>query len=430
MFDNPVAKLTVIFVVVLLAVGCATEAVPVSAPSSDGSEAASAVQTIPATNAPAPTATPPPTFTPLPTYTPPPTHTPLPTHTPYPTFTPAPAPTNTPKPTNTPRATNTPLPPPTPNPFGKWQQDEWQNRSDETYHEVFVPSEQSRESRLRLVCTPSGYTSAVVNWGADTVVAKGTELKNDAGETWATAHAVSVRFDDYDAIQETWWLRSTGNFSRVRQAYYRGAHPAFIRELRQAETLTVWADSEMGSVSVEFDVRNLGYALSQNPEHCREPDAYGKWVYSEWENLSGKKGYEFFLYAEGLDNFKLSIWCYANGSNAVQFDWGEHRPAVSDDAFEVKRSDGTLHSTSHPVRVRYGNGIAQLENWQLFSPSITSRNRSLPGAYVGDGDGRIADYQQVDTLTIWTDTESETIRAEFDVRSLDQALSRLNQHCY
>jgi hypothetical protein len=35
----------------------------------------------------------------------------------------------------------------------------------------------------------------------------------------------------------------------------------------------------------------------------------------------------------------------------------------------------------------------------------------------------------VDTLTVATEMESETIRAEFDVRRLDKALTRLNEHC-
>ena len=137
------------------------------------------------------------------------------------------------------------------------------------------------------------------------------------------------------------------------------------------------------------------------------------------------------MYAEDSDDIYLSVWCYDNrNEKSVQFDWGERRPVIADDPYEIRLPDGTLHSSSHPVRVRYGKGIAQSESWQLFSPDIASRNRSLPGAYVGDGTGRAAKYQQVDTLTVWTDTETgDSIEAEFDVRRLGKALSRLDRHC-
>ena len=194
----------------------------------------------------------------------------------------------------------------------------------------------------------------------------------------------------------------------------------------------MWADTAAGSIQEEFDVRNLDYALSRQPGHCQEPDAYGKWVWDEWETSSGKPGYEFFLYAEGSDEIYMSIYCRGDepGDKSVQFVWGERRPLLADDPYQIKRSDGTLHSSSHPVKIRYGDGIAQSESWQLVSKEITSRNRSLPSAYVGEGGGRIVRYRQVDTLTVWTDTESgETIHAEFDVRRLDKALARLNESC-
>ena len=282
--------------------------------------------------------------------------------------------------------------------------------------------------RLRLDCGPDGYTWAQVDWGDQRVLAQGTELTNDAGETYATAHSVSVRFDEGEAQQETWWLWEKDS-SLIRQAYSRGAHPGFIQELRQTDTLTVWADTESGTLKAEFDVRNLDYTLSQNPEHCREPDAYGKWVYEEWEVRSGKTGYQFSLYAEGSDDVYLYVWCYANDDKALLMDWGERRPVVDDDGYQIKQSNGELHSTGHPVSVRYGDGITQSANWQLLSPAISSRNRSFPQAYVGSSSGVIAQLSQVGTLTVSTETESETIRAEFDLRRLDKAMSRLNQHC-
>ena len=284
--------------------------------------------------------------------------------------------------------------------------------------------------RLRVVCTSSGYTVAVVNWGDRPVAAEGTELKNDAGETWATSHSVSVRFDDGDAQQETWWLRSAGNFSRVRQAYYLGAHQGFIQELRQAETLTVRTATAADSVAAEFDVRNLDYALSRQPERCREPDAYGKWVWDEWETDSGKASHSIFLYAEGSDDIYVSIYCRGDEPNnrSVQFDWGERRPAVADDTYKIKRSDGTLHSSSHAVKVRYGDGVTQSESWQLSSSE--SRNRSFTQAYIGDGRGWISRLTQADTLTVETKAETgETIRAMFDVRRLKEALDRMDQQC-
>ena len=195
--------------------------------------------------------------------------------------------------------------------------------------------------------------------------------------------------------------------------------------------MTVWADTASGTLKAEFDVRSLDYALSQHPEHCREPDAYGKWVWSQWETDSGKPGYSIRLWAEHTDDIYLSIYCRGDepGVKSVQFDWGQHRPAVAEDAFEVKQPDGTLHSSSHRVQVRYGNGVTQHESWQLVSPESSSRNRSLPGAYVGDAGGYIARYQQVDALTVSTKTESDTIWADFDVRRLDKALARLDKHC-
>lgn len=289
---------------------------------------------------------------------------------------------------------------------------------------------ESHERRLRLICTPSGYSSAVVNWGNETVTAGGIERKNDAGETWATAHSVDVRFDEDEADPETWWLRSAGNFSRVRQAYYRGAHPGFIQELRHADTLTVWANAESDTLKLEFDVRNLDYALSQQPEHCREPDAYGKWVLHEWETDSGKKSYTFYLYAEGSDDIYVSVYCRGDEPNdrSVQFDWGERRPEVSDDAFKIKRSDGSIHSVSHTVRVRYGDGVTQSESWQLSSSG--SRNTSFTQAYIGDGRGWISKLTRVNSLTVDTDAETgESIRAEFDVRRLDNALARMDRQC-
>ena len=290
-------------------------------------------------------------------------------------------------------------------------------------------SKQSDDSRLRLVCTSNGYTVVTVNWGSEPVIAQGTELTEDSGETWATAHSVSVRFDDADAQRETWWLRSTGNFSRVRQAYYRGAHPGFIQELRGTDALTVWANTESGTFKAEFDVRNLDYALSQNPEHCREPDAYGKWLWDEWETNSGKASYAVVLYAEGSDDIHLVIYCRGDEPNnrSASMIWGERRPAVSEDGYKIKRNDGSLHSTGHPVKVRYGQGLTQRENWQLLSTDVSSRNQSLPQAYIGAGSGWIYQLTRVDTLTVATETE--TIRAEFDVRRLDKALTRLNEHC-
>ena len=283
---------------------------------------------------------------------------------------------------------------------------------------------------MRLVCSPDDYTVVNVNWGLSTVIAQGVELKNDAGETWATAHSVNVRFDDGEAQQETWWLSSDGNYSRPRQAYWRGAHPGFIQELRGVDILTLWANTASGQIEAEFDVRNLDYVLSQNPKHCQEPDAYGKWVYDEWENDSGDTGYEFFLYAESPDDVYISVWCYENnGDKAAQIDWGNFRPSVSADGYEIKQPDGTLHSTAHSVRVRYGDGLAQPENWQLLSAAITRHNRSLPQGYKGDAIGKIFQYQQVDALTVWTDTDAGPIRVEFDVRRLDKALARLDRHC-
>lgn len=170
--------------------------------------------------------------------------------------------------------------------------------------------------------------------------------------------------------------------------------------------------------------------LPQQPEHCREPDAYGKWVWDEWETSSGKASYSIFLYAEGSGDIYVQIYCRGDepGNMSIQFDWGEQRPAVPDDAFEVKRSDGNLHSSSHPVQVRYGNGVPQSENWQLSASE--SRNRSFTQAYIGDGRGWISKLTRVDTLTVETDTEmGETIRANFDVRRLDKALSKLDQNC-
>ena len=141
-------------------------------------------------------------------------------------------------------------------------------------------------------------------------------------------------------------------------------------------------------------------------------------------------GHEFVLYAEDSDDIRLAIWCQAGRTEKiVQFFWGNRRPAVEDDAFEVKQSDGTVHSTGHSVRVRYGSKAAQSQTWQLVHPEVSSRNFSWPSAYLGDDAGYIHRYQQVDTLTIWTDTESDTIRAEFDLRRLDKALARLNQYC-
>ena len=202
--------------------------------------------------------------------------------------------------------------------------------------------------------------------------------------------------------------------------------------MREVDTLTVWADSGSDTVEVEFDVRNLNYALSRQPEHCREPDAYGKWVWSEWETRSGKPSYSIRLYAEDSVAVYVEIYCRGDepGNRSVLFDWGDRRPMVPDDAFEVTRSDGTLHSSSHPVRVRYGAGIPQSESWQLFSKEASSGNRSLPAAYVGDAAGKVSQYREVDTLTVWTDVESgETIHAEFDVRRLGKGLARLDQHC-
>ena len=110
-------------------------------------------------------------------------------------------------------------------------------------------------------------------------------------------------------------------------------------------------------------------------------------------------------------------------------DWGNRRPYVADDTFEIRQTDGSLHSSSHTVRVRYGHGTPQSESWQLFSPEITARNRSLLGGFVGDSVGKIARFRQVDTVTIWTDAGSDTIEAEFDVRRLDKALARMDRHC-
>ncbi len=168
---------------------------------------------------------------------------------------------------------------------------------------------------------------------------------------------------------------------------------------------------------------------TRNTVGNRLPGAHGKWYYDEWESRSGKPGYSIILYAEGAEDVYVQIWCRANKEKAVTFDWGKRRPTVADDAFKVKQSDGSLHSTSHPVQVRYGDGTVQFENWQIFSQEMTHRNRSLPSAYVGDDAGYINRYQRVDTLTVWTDTDSETIKAEFDVRRLDKALARLNHHC-
>ena len=227
-------------------------------------------------------------------------------------------------------------------------------------------------------------------------------------------------------------MRNTGNFSRVRQAYYRGAHPGFIQELRGTDALTVWANTESGTFKAEFAVRNLDYALSQNPEHCREPDTYGKWVWDEWETNSGKAGYSVTLYAEGSDDIHLEIYCRGGGIDhrSALVNWGEGRPAVDENGYRIKQSSGGLHSTSHPVSVRYGDGITQSENWQLLSQEMSSRNRSFPQAYVGSGSGWIYQLTRVDTLTVATETESETIRAEFDVRRLDKSLTRLNEHCH
>jgi len=194
----------------------------------------------------------------------------------------------------------------------------------------------------------------------------------------------------------------------------------------------VWVNTNLDTLKVEFDVRDLDHALSQHPKHCREPDAYGKWVWDEWETSSGKASYSIFLYAEGTDDIYVLIYCRGDipGHRSVRFYWGDQRPKLSDDPFEVRRSDGTLHSSSHPVRVRYGDGVPRSESWQLISSGASSRNRSALGAYVGDGLSRIPKYRQVDVLTIWTDAESgETIRAEFDVRRLDEAFSRLDREC-
>ena len=101
---------------------------------------------------------------------------------------------------------------------------------------------------------------------------------------------------------------------------------------------------------------------------------------------------------------------------------------MPEDTYKIERSDGTLHSSSHPVKVRYGNGVTQTESWQLSSSE--SRNRSFTQAYIGDGQGWIGKLTRVDMLTVTADAESgETIRAEFDVRRLDQALARMDQHC-
>ena len=181
---------------------------------------------------------------------------------------------------------------------------------------------------------------------------------------------------------------------------------------------------------MEFDVRNLDYALSRQPERCQEPDALGKWVWDEWETSSGKASYSIFLYAEGSNDIHVEIYCRGDepGSRSIQFDWGEQRPVVPDDAFEAKWSDGTLHSSSHPVRVRYGDGVTQTESWQLSANE--SHNRSFTQAYIGDGRGWISKLTRVDTLTVETDAEmGESIHAEFDVRRLDQGLARLDQHC-
>ena len=102
---------------------------------------------------------------------------------------------------------------------------------------------------------------------------------------------------------------------------------------------------------------------------------------------------------------------------------------MDDDGYQVKQSNGELHSTGHTVSVRYGDDITQTEHWQLLSPAMSSRNLSLPQAYVGSSSGVIALLTQVGTLTISTKTESDTVRAEFDLRRLDKAMSRLNQHC-
>ena len=284
--------------------------------------------------------------------------------------------------------------------------------------------------RLRLYCRPDGYTWAGVNWGSNSISAQGTELKNESGETYVTGHTADVQFDDGEAKRETWWW-SSNNYSRVRQAYSRGAHPGFIQQLRDADTLTVWANSESGTVKVDFDVRNLNYALSQQPEHCREPDAYSKWVWDEWETRSGKASYSITLYSEKADDIYLDIYCRGDQTDhrAALVDWGNRRPYVADDTFEIRQTDGSLHSSSHTARVRYGHGTPQSESWQLFSPEITARNRSLLGGFVGDSVGKIARFRQVDTVTIWTDAGSDTIEAEFDVRRLDKALARMDRHC-
>ncbi len=133
--------------------------------------------------------------------------------------------------------------------------------------------------------------------------------------------------------------------------------------------------------------------------------------------------YGLFLDAEGDQGIYMLILCSRRSPDKeVQFNWGERRPAIGLDAYEVKG-----HSSSHLVRVRYGSGATQSENWQLLAS--TARNISLPDAYIGDGAGRIYQYQQVDTLTVQTDTDKDPIQAEFDLRGLDAALSRLNQHC-
>lgn len=123
----------------------------------------------------------------------------------------------------------------------------------------------------------------------------------------------------------------------------------------------------------------------------------------------------------------LILCSSASPDKEVQFNWGERRPAIGPDTHEVKRASGALHSSSHTVRVRYGNGVTQSENWQLLAS--TARNVSLPDAYVGDGAARVYQYQQVGTLTVQTDTDEDRIEAEFDLRGLDEGLSRLNQHC-
>ena len=290
-------------------------------------------------------------------------------------------------------------------------------------------SNEARTVRLRLHCRPDGYTWAQVNWGDKSVSAHGTELTRDSGEIYAIGHSIDVRFDDGDAQRETWWLRND-EYSLVRQAYSRGAHAGFIQELRQADTLTVWVNTNLDTLKVEFDVRNLDYALSQHPKHCREPDAYGKWVWDEWETSSGKKSFSFDLYAEGFDDIWVTIYCRGDepDNRSVQFDWGERRPAIADDAYKIKRSDGTLHSSSHTVKVRYGDGVTQSESWQLSSSE--SRNRSFTQAYIGDGRGWISRLTQVNTLTVETAAETgEAIRVEFDVRRLKEALDRMDQHC-